>query len=335
MPEPLDIVAKQALKTGLPDNERIALERVRGAQRAWRFIGFGAGGLLGFYLSRRNPSKFVRGAMIVVNCLFMSSIADGVASYRGLVKLNDESKYPHIAAAFNDIRQEIARSRGFDPNHPERGRTGTVPHRPDFAHLPPSKTAAERENRHSEFGSAYDDFGSPDYQQQEDQQYQFGNPNLRLGQEAPDQQFGNPNLPLGQQQQQQQFGNPGLGQQQEFGNPSLGQQQQQQQQQTQPQRGTPSAAIASGGQQSAWDAVRRGNGSQTNSWDRLRNQPTQQGSASTGQFKSVWGDSSQGDGFSSSNGLSMASEDFPRAREDFESSSNSNDGKPSGSAFAT
>ncbi|KAJ2084295.1 hypothetical protein H4R24_000088 [Coemansia sp. RSA 988] len=323
MPEPLDLVAKQSQKTGLPDNERIALERVQGTRRVWGVIGFAAGGSIGFYLSRRNPSKYVRGAMILFNGLFMSSIAGGIASYRGLVKLNDQTKYPHIAAAFRDITQEIARARGFDPNHPERGRIGTVPHRPDFAHLPPSKTAAERESRHSEFGTAYDDFGSPDYQQQEDHQYQFGNPNLRLGQEYQDQEFGNPNLPVGQQQQQQQFGNPGLGQQQQFGNPGVGQQQQQ----TQPQRNTPSAAIASSGQQSAWDAVRRGNGDQANSWDRLRNQPTQQ--------STTWGDASQGDGFANSSGLSMESEDFPRTREDFGNSSNESDRNPKGPAFAT
>ncbi|KAJ2612725.1 hypothetical protein H4S08_002561 [Coemansia sp. RSA 1365] len=332
MPEPLDIIARQSLKISLPDNERIALERARRSQRAWGFVGVTGGGVLGFYLSRRNPSKYVRIAMIICNGLFMSSIAFGIASYRGIVKLNDETKYPHIAAAFRDITQEIARSRGFDPNHPERGRIGTVPHRPDFEHLPPSKTAAERESQHSEFGSAYDSFGSPDYQQHENQQQQFGNPNLHLGQEPSEQEFGNPNLPAGQQQQQQQFGNPSLGQQPQFGNPSLNQKQQQR---TQPQWDSPSAAIASSGQQSAWDAVRKSSGNQTNPWDRLRNQQAQQNTTSGGQSKSSWGDSSQGDGFDISNGSSMASEDFPRAREDFGNLSDSSDGKSSGSTFAT
>ncbi|PIA19301.1 hypothetical protein COEREDRAFT_90625 [Coemansia reversa NRRL 1564] len=323
MPEPLDIIARQSLKTRLPDNERIALERARRSQQVWGLIGVTGGGVLGLYLSRRNPSKYVRAAMIICNGMFMSSIAAGVASYRGIVKLNDETKYPHIAAAFRDITQEIARSRGFDPNHPERGRIGAVPHRPDFEHLPPSKTAAERENRHSEFGSAYDDFGSPDYQQHESQQHQFGNPNLHLGQEPSYQEFGNPNLPAGQQQQQQQFGNPSLGQQPQFGNPSLSQQQQQKKQ---PQWDSPSTAIASSASSS---------GNQTNPWDKLRSQQAQQNTTSGGQSRSSWGDSSQGDGFDSSNGLSMASEDFPRAREDFGNLSDSSDGKSSGPTFAT
>ncbi|KAJ1814896.1 hypothetical protein LPJ56_000089 [Coemansia sp. RSA 2599] len=182
MPHPFTTISNQSLKSNLSEHERQALESARARFRVYGIIGGVAGAGLGYYLSRRNKSMAMRGLMIFFNGAFLSSVSSGYASVTSLRQLSDPQRYPHINAAMKDIRNEILRSRGVDPAHPERGRMGTVPHKPDFEHLPPSTVGDERASEAGGDGAFYNELGSQSdgigsrYQQRS---REFGNPALQ------------------------------------------------------------------------------------------------------------------------------------------------------------
>ncbi|KAJ1966163.1 hypothetical protein GGI12_000254 [Dipsacomyces acuminosporus] len=169
MPNPFNIVAFQSQKGHLSEEEQQALARARFRLKLYSLVGGAAGAGLGYYLSRRNKSLPMRGFMIFFNSAFLFSVASSYASFTGLRDLSDPNKYPHIVAAMKDISQEILRSRGVDPAHPELGRAGTVPHKPNFKSLPPSMTEEEKSAVKSDESMFYTGFSSPpesDTQQQ-------------------------------------------------------------------------------------------------------------------------------------------------------------------------
>ncbi|KAI8322491.1 hypothetical protein GQ54DRAFT_297319 [Martensiomyces pterosporus] len=155
MPNPFSVIAYQSEKGRLSEEEQQALARARFRQKLYGVIGGAAGVGLGYYLSRRQKSLPMRGFMIFFNAAFLYSITSSYASFTSLRDLSDASKYPHISAAMKDISREILRSRGVDPEHPEMGRAGTIPHRPDFKNLPPSLTDEERSTVQKDEGVFY------------------------------------------------------------------------------------------------------------------------------------------------------------------------------------
>ncbi|KAI9504008.1 hypothetical protein BX070DRAFT_223250 [Coemansia spiralis] len=228
-------------------------------------------------------------------------------------ELADSSKYPHIVAAMKDIRNEIQRSQGVDPSRPELGRRGTIPHQPDFKHLPPSTTSKEREVAHVEGHSTYKGLGSSDSMEErnEHSQREFGNPILQ------------------EKLEHEQFGN-----EQQFNSEQLGHEQKQ-----------PSYRVGDAGtdSNSAWNTIRSANNSQLSAWDRVRKQSGQHSTKSQEQqsygswtrpHQQEYDGYHNGGGFASSNGDSggsvfegsaLSSDDFPRSREDFEGSSSTDD----------
>ncbi|KAI7834811.1 hypothetical protein BX661DRAFT_175564 [Kickxella alabastrina] len=172
MPHPFTVITEQSLKSQLSEQERQALQSARTRFRIYSILGGLGGSALGFYLSRRNKSLAMRGLMIFFNGAFFSSITSGYSSITSLRELSDPTKYPHITAAMKDVRNEILRSRGVDPEHPELGRVGVVPHKPDFKHLPPS-TVNDQEERAAGFG-----FGDSRNVAQNSQHHEFGNPGM-------------------------------------------------------------------------------------------------------------------------------------------------------------
>ncbi|PIA19300.1 hypothetical protein COEREDRAFT_79247 [Coemansia reversa NRRL 1564] len=204
---PLDYVAQQAFKGKLSTHEREVLERELLHEWLWGIAGFGVGGLVGYSLARRNPSKLVKLGVYSFNALLMSNVTMCISGYSSVRMLNNEARYPGIVAAIRELDQGGIRLRSPDPNDPEKGPTKSDLRRPGLARLPPQKVAEDRGDPQSEFSSEFDDSESPDYRQQEGQQYQFGNHNLRLGQQFQYHEFGNPNPPVGQQHQQPHWGN--------------------------------------------------------------------------------------------------------------------------------
>ncbi|KAJ2783910.1 hypothetical protein GGI15_002429 [Coemansia interrupta] len=177
MPHPFTVLNNQSLKSHLNDQERQALDRARTRFRIFSYVGGVAGAGLGYYLTRRNKSLAMRGLMIFFNGAFLSSVCSGYSSISSMRELSDPQRYPHINAAMRDIRDEILRSRGVDPQHPELGRSGTVPHKPDFKHLPPSTVGNEEPAGANEF---YTDTGLQNGEAYaQDVQQGFGNPGLQ------------------------------------------------------------------------------------------------------------------------------------------------------------
>ncbi|KAJ2162542.1 hypothetical protein GGF46_000545 [Coemansia sp. RSA 552] len=322
MPNPLTVITQQAKKGTLTEVEQEALRTASRRATIYQGVGCVAGACLGFYLSRRNKSWPMRGAMIFFTGAFVGGAAKNYTVFTSIKELSDKTRYPHIAASMRDITSEIMRSRGVDPQHPERGRTGTVPHTPDFKHLPPSMSSTERQDAGHVDGS-YDDVGTaPDNKQR---QVEFGNPGLEQGQREAQIEFGNPALERAESQ----------GQRYDFGTQDQATDQQQQQRQ---QDSLSDYAGSSG--QNSWDNIRRSGGSQENPWDRLRRQTTQnqqqqqqQPGGAYNQFDNAWNKLNQSEGFGSDKGSfagdsgfgsGVESEDFDRFREDFQSGSQNN-----------
>ncbi|KAJ2828893.1 hypothetical protein IWW50_001147 [Coemansia erecta] len=348
MPNPLEIISMQAHKLQLSDEENAALRQVQSRETRFMVLGFGAGACLGYVMSRRTNKKLVKGLSIFFTSTFTSSLATNYATLSGIRQLADEEKYPRITASLRDISKEFMRSRGIDPDHPERGRMPM--HRPDFKHLPPS-VPATRGAQQSGPEAAHGGLGALGGEGREDRQHEFGNPALDRSQE----QYGFGNPALGQAaEQQQEFGNPALGQtrdqQHEFGNPALKQTSEQQYE-----FGNPALSRAQGGQaetgstestprQSApnnytsWDTIRKGAGGSDNAWDRLRRQGGQQEQKQYGQPSSdVWGNQGQdsSDGGFSGESSGFGADSFPRSREDFQDDWKRESGGSSSTSFAT
>ncbi|KAJ1848407.1 hypothetical protein LPJ73_003987 [Coemansia sp. RSA 2703] len=297
MPHPFTVLTNQSLKSHLNDQERQALDRARSRFRTFSFFGGVAGAGLGYYLSRRNKSLVMRGMMILFNGAFLSSVFSGYSSVTSMRELSDPQRYPNINAAMRDIRDEILRSRGVDPQHPERGRSGTVPHRPDFDHLPPSTAGNEGSTVPNEF---YTDNGLQN--------------NENFGRNA-QQEFGNPGL-RGVANDSNSYGRDMSGGNQDTAWDAI--------------------RKANSEPKNAWDRVRAQNARQQpqsndntarqyeDAWSQLgQNNPTDGFGSSIGDDDRL-------------SGSMLSSDDFPRSREDFErASQNSDDRYSSGPAFST
>ncbi|KAJ2707659.1 hypothetical protein FB645_000636 [Coemansia sp. IMI 203386] len=304
MPHPFNIISNQSLKSNLSEQERQALESARIRFRMYSFIGGAAGAGLGYYLSRRNKSIMMRGLMVLFNGAFLSSVFSGYASVTSLRQLSDPQRYPHINAAMNDIRKEILRSRGVDPAHPERGRAGTVPHKPDFDHLPPSTVGNEQAGAAGSEGAFYSGFGSQNdevssrYQQQQ-QGREFGNPALQANDRTDSNELdGNSQLPAWDQIRKSN--NEPRNAWDRVRSQSIGQQQQQ--------RASGNAARQL---EDAWGSLEQDN------------------NGGSGRSAYPGNDDSSSSPFGNS---ALSSEDFPRSREDFEQGSQNSSGRYSGGA---
>ncbi|KAJ1643036.1 hypothetical protein LPJ64_005154 [Coemansia asiatica] len=300
MPHPFNVISNQSLKSNLSLHERQALESARTRFRLYGLIGGTAGAGLGYYLTRRNKSLAMRALMVFFNGAFLSSVFSGYASVTSLRQLSDPQRYPHINAAMQDIRNEILRSRGVDPAHPERSRAGTIPHKPDFEHLPPSTVGDERVGEAEGQDSAYSGFAS--------QSDEIGSRYQQSGQE-----FGNPAL--------QTYGSNGSNELNNNGQLAAWDR----------------IRKSSNEPASAWDRVRSQSIGQQQQQQQQQGQRRQPAENTARQLDDAWGRLGQendlGDSSSPSFGNSaLSSDDFPRSREDFEpqSQQSSSSGRYSG-----
>ncbi|KAJ1743526.1 hypothetical protein LPJ78_000853 [Coemansia sp. RSA 989] len=253
----------------------------------------------------------LKGFSIFFTSTFIGSISSNYSLIRSLQELSNEQKYPNIVATMRDMRNEIMRAKGVDPENPEGRRLPQ--HRPDFKNMPSSVPANAR-LPHTESGAS-DGSKDPYGGYQNDRQQEFGNPALNKGHDM--MEFGNPALDKGAEPQYE-FGNPALDkvkrEQPQFGSGDI----QQQQHQADSSKGV------------SWDDIRkkayRNSGSQTmSSQENYR------------QFQDAWNsqDQSQSNSeFMSDDSPMPSAEDFPRSREDFEddwkrSGSSSGSGVPS------
>ncbi|KAJ2725274.1 hypothetical protein GGI07_001407 [Coemansia sp. Benny D115] len=162
MPHPFELITKQSQKSQLTEQEQAAIQSARTRFRLSTAVGGVLGAGLGYYLSRRKTMP-VRAMMMFFNGAFFSSVTSGYSAISSMKEFSNAQKYPHIVAAMQDIRNEILRSKGVDPEHPELGRRGTVPHKPNFEGLPPSTVEGEQAGGiQNENGSFYSDFGPTD-----------------------------------------------------------------------------------------------------------------------------------------------------------------------------
>ncbi|KAJ2578753.1 hypothetical protein GGH19_000151 [Coemansia sp. RSA 1807] len=157
MPSPLNIISEKAHKLQLSEAEKAALVEVKNRERRFLVIGAGAGGCLGFLVSRGIKNKFIRGVSMLFTSSFIGAIATNYATLSGIKALSNRQKYPQIAASLQEISEEFMRSHGIDPANPQLGRVG--PRRADFKQSP----QASRGNAQQPAPEAkYDDFGSSD-----------------------------------------------------------------------------------------------------------------------------------------------------------------------------
>ncbi|KAJ2473881.1 hypothetical protein IWW56_005921 [Coemansia sp. RSA 2131] len=320
MPSPLNIISEKAHKLQLSEAEKAALVEVKNRERRFLVIGAGAGGCLGFLVSRGTKSKVLKGVSMFFTSSFIGAIATNYATLSGIKALSNRQKYPQIAASLQEISEEFMRAHGIDPANPQLGRVG--PRRTDVKHLPP----ASRGNTQQPAPEAkYDDFGSSDSEHHTGQQNEFGNPALSQAREQ-QHEFGNP--ALGQPNEQQlEFGNPALGQareqQLEFGNPALDKTND-----FMHDEGSNARTLqqATPGNTSSWNNVRRNAGTNENAWDRLRNQGGQNGN--------VWGSQGFGESGFSNEDSGFGTASFPGPRDDSQDDWKKESGS-SGTAFAT
>ncbi|KAJ2881715.1 hypothetical protein IWW38_005757 [Coemansia aciculifera] len=120
--------------------------------------------------------------MVLFNSALGYNFGMSAASLAGLREMANEQKYPHIVAAMRDLKQEILRSSGVDPNNPNAP-PGIVtgPRHVNIKDLPPPMTKEEKAAQASEgmvFGSGagYNGDHAPDNSME---QYSFGNPGLQ------------------------------------------------------------------------------------------------------------------------------------------------------------
>ncbi|KAJ2455487.1 hypothetical protein EV183_000819 [Coemansia sp. RSA 2336] len=310
MTDPLRVISFQLDTSKFSEAEVVALQRARQRKRLSFWAGLAVGGAMGYFFSRRNKSNMLKGFSIFFTSTFIGSISSNYSLIRSLQELSNEQKYPGIVATMRDMRNEIMRANGVDPENPEGRRLPK--HRPDFKNMPSSVPANAR-LPHAESGvsdGSENSYGG----YQDDRQQEFGNPALNKSQ---DMEFGNPALNRSAEPQYE-FGNPGLDkadrEKPQFGNGNA----QQQQQQVDTSKGV------------SWDEIRkkayRDNGTHTAS-----SQDNYQ------QFQDAWNsqDQSQSSGeFMNDDSPTPNAEDFPRSREDFEddwkrSGSSSGSGVPS------
>ncbi|KAJ1773658.1 hypothetical protein LPJ74_000574 [Coemansia sp. RSA 1843] len=306
MSTPLDVITQQAKKGNLTEQEVNVLEQARRQVLLNRVLGFASGIGMGFYLSRKTRSIWARGLMVMFSGLFVGSISTTYASYVTIRDISDKTKYPHIAAAISDISDEIYRSRGIDPRHPERSRPGAAHRVQNLKNLPPSMTPEEKEVANAGGFAADEDASLSEaaLDQKEHQQMEFGNPSLQHRVEKSN------------DQPQYRVGDAG----------------------TNSESAWDSIRATNGSQANAWDRVRKQNfPQQQQQQQRSANQTAQ-------RFEDSWdkmyqnesnlytSDSSSGFGSSSP----LGSEDFPRSREDFERDSRKSNSKyGGGSAFSS
>ncbi|KAJ2155718.1 hypothetical protein J3F82_000201 [Coemansia sp. RSA 637] len=334
MPSPLNIISEKAHKLQLSEAEKAALVEVKNRERRFLVIGAGAGGCLGFLVSRGIKNKFIRGVSMLFTSSFIGAIATNYATLSGIKALSNRQKYPQIAASLQEISEEFMRSHGIDPANPQLGRVG--PRRADFKQSP----QASRGNAQQPAPEAkYDDFGSSDSEHRAGQQNEFGNPALSQAREQ-QHEFGNP--ALGQPNEQKlEFGNPALGQPNEqkleFGNPALGQPNEQQLEFGNPaldkthdfmhdEGGNARTPQQTSSGNNSWNNVRMNAGTNENAWDKLRSQG--------GQSANVWGSQSVGESGFSTEDSGFGTSSFPGSRDDSQDDWKRESGS-SGTAFAT
>ncbi|KAJ1818376.1 hypothetical protein IWW57_001424 [Coemansia sp. S610] len=289
MPTPLDVVAYQSRKGNLSEVEQQALKSAEARQFRYKIIGGALGCGAGYLFTRRSTSKPLKAFMLLFNGALGYNVSTSVASLTALREMSNEKKYPHIVAAMRDLRAEILRSSGVDPEHPEAPRRVMTPHKVDIRNLPPPMTAEEKA-MHVNEGMVFDrEIG--DDQAHNEEQYSFGNPGLQQAIEVNPQSI-----------------SPRTANSAEA--PST----------------WDSIRKASDSSESAWSKVRRQNTSQqqprrgqqqdpkqssegdalANTWDRLNQQDSGEGSFT-----------SESDGWAS-RASTLSSDEFPRSREDFE-----------------
>ncbi|KAJ2850208.1 hypothetical protein IWW36_002058 [Coemansia brasiliensis] len=305
MTDPLRIISFQIDPSKFSETEAMALQKARQRKRLYFWTGLAIGGGMGYFFSRRTNSKMLKGFSIFFTSTFIGSITSNYSLIKSLQELSNEQKYPNIVATMRDMRNEIMRSKGVDPENPEGRRLPK--HRPDFKNMPSSVPANAR-LPHTESGSsdgAKDSYG--EYQNESRQE--FGNP--ALNQDYNTMEFGNPALEKGAEQQYE-FGNPALdkakSEKPQIGNANVRQQHRQYSEQ---QPADTSKGVS-------WDDIRknayRNSGAQT-----MDSQDTYQ------QFQDAWNSQNQNhsnsefmnddSGYDSS---TPNADDFPRSREDFE-----------------
>ncbi|KAJ2065014.1 hypothetical protein GGI17_000615 [Coemansia sp. S146] len=177
MPNPIDIVAYHARKGNLSEVEQQALQRASARQFRYKIIGGIIGCGAGYLFTRRSTSKPLKAFMVLFNGALAYNVSISAASLMSLRDMSDEKKYPHIVAAMRDLKNEILRSTGIDPEHPDAPRTGRPHRKIDIKALPPPMTAEEKAMRAHE-GMIFDK-GFGDDQAHDENQYSFGNPGLR------------------------------------------------------------------------------------------------------------------------------------------------------------
>ncbi|KAJ2330723.1 hypothetical protein GGI00_003573, partial [Coemansia sp. RSA 2681] len=187
MPSPLDIVAYQSRKARLSEVEQQALQRASARQFRYKIVGGALGCGAGYLFTRRTTSKPLKLFMMLFNGALAYNVGMSVASLMSLREMSNEQKYPHIVAAMRDLKTEILRSSGFDPNNPDapHPRTRTAQRKINVKDLPPPMTEEEKAMRANEgvlFGKEAGD--SSDHVQDDSMsQYSFGNPGLQQAME--------------------------------------------------------------------------------------------------------------------------------------------------------
>ncbi|KAJ2815324.1 hypothetical protein GGI24_006090, partial [Coemansia furcata] len=182
MPSPIDVVAYQSRKANLSEAEQQVLQRASSRQFRYKMLGGVIGCGAGYLFTRRSTSKPLKAFMILFNSALGYQVASSAASLASLREMSNEKKYPHIVAAMRDLKAEILRSNGIDPENPNAPRIG-VPHRKvDIKNLPPPMTAEEKA-MHANEGMVFDK-GFGDSQSSDEYQYSFGNPGLQQAMET-------------------------------------------------------------------------------------------------------------------------------------------------------
>ncbi|KAJ2039379.1 hypothetical protein GGI01_003279 [Coemansia sp. RSA 376] len=182
MPSPLDIVAYHARKSNLSEAEQQVLQRGSARQFRYKILGGIVGCGAGYLFTRRSTSKPLKAFMVLFNGALGYNVSLSAASLMSLREMSNEKKYPHIVAAMRDLKNEILRSSGIDPEHPDAPRTGRPHHRIDVKAMPPPMTAEEKAMRAHE-GMLLDK-GFGDNQVHDENQYSFGNPGLQQAMES-------------------------------------------------------------------------------------------------------------------------------------------------------
>ncbi|KAJ2494007.1 hypothetical protein IWW37_000085 [Coemansia sp. RSA 2050] len=227
--------------------------------------------------------------MLLFNGALGYNVSISVASLSALREMSNEKKYPHIVAAMRDLKAEILRSSGVDPEHPDVPRRVVVPSKIDIINLPPPMTAEEKAMRANE-GMVFDKGSGNDRTHNEDR-YSFGNPGLQQAIEA-NPQSSSPRVANNAETPStwdsiRKANDTSESAWSKIRRQSASQQQQRQGQQQDPKQGSEGDTFA-------------------NAWDRLGQQDSGEGSFA-----------SESDGWTSG-APALSSDEFPRSREDFE-----------------